>query len=73
MVVMKQVISGIPGLDEILGEGFTRPSNVIMGGIMGTGKTTFAMQSLFNAAREDEVCMYITAISEPIAMINNFM
>ncbi len=73
MVVMKQVISGISGLDEILGEGFTRPSTVLIGGIMGTGKTTFAMQSLFNAAREDEVCMYITAISEPIAMINNFM
>ncbi|MCL7413319.1 MAG: hypothetical protein M8353_06845 [ANME-2 cluster archaeon] len=70
---MKQVISGISGLDEILGEGFTRPSTVLIGGIMGTGKTTFTMQSLFNAAREDEICMYITAISEPIAMINNFM
>lgn len=70
---MKQVISGISGLDEILGEGFTRPSTVLIGGVMGTGKTTFTMQSLFNAAREDEVCMYITAISEPIAMINNFM
>lgn len=70
---MKQVISGISGLDEILGEGFIRPSTVLIGGVMGTGKTTFTMQSLFNAAREDEVCMYITAISEPIAMINNFM
>ncbi|MCL7475081.1 MAG: hypothetical protein M8352_03440 [ANME-2 cluster archaeon] len=70
---MKQVISGISGLDEILGKGFTRPSTVLIGGVMGTGKTTFTMQSLFNAAREDEICMYITAISEPIAMINTFM
>ena len=31
------------------------------------------MQSLFNAAKNDEICMYITALSEPIAMINNFM
>lgn len=31
------------------------------------------MQSLFNAAKNEEVCMYITALSEPIAMINNFM
>ncbi|MCL7415398.1 MAG: hypothetical protein M8349_04980 [ANME-2 cluster archaeon] len=70
---MKHVLSGIPGLDEVLGEGFSRPSTVLIAGIMGTGKTTFSMQSLFNAAREDEVCMYITALTEPIAMINNFM
>lgn len=31
------------------------------------------MQSLFNAAKNEELCMYITALSEPIAMINNFM
>lgn len=70
---MKQVISGIPGLDEILGGGLIRPSSVLIAGITGTGKTTFSMQSIFNAAKEDEVCMYVTAMSEPIAMINNFM
>ena len=73
MIIMKHVISGISGLDEVLDKGFTRPSTVLVAGVMGTGKTTFAMQSLFNAAKEDEICMYITAISEPIAMINNFM
>lgn len=70
---MKQVISGISGLDEILGGGFIRPSTMLIAGVTGTGKTTFTMQSIFNAAKEDEVCMYITAMSEPIAMINNFM
>ena len=70
---MKQVISGIPGLDEILGGGFIRPSVMLIAGVTGTGKTTFSMQSLFNAAHEDEICMYVTAMSEPIAMINNFM
>jgi circadian clock protein KaiC len=70
---MKQVISGISGLDEILGGGFIRPSTMLIAGVTGTGKTTITMQSIFNAAKEDEVCMFITAMSEPIAMINNFM
>lgn len=70
---MKQVASGINGLDKILDGGLLRPSIVLVAGAAGTGKTTFVMQSLFNAARNEEICMYISALSEPIAMINNFM
>ncbi|MCZ7404346.1 MAG: hypothetical protein O8C67_05370 [Candidatus Methanoperedens sp.] len=70
---MKQVTSGVKGLDKIMEGGFLRPSVVMIAGTAGTGKTTFVMQSLFNAAKNEEVCMYITALSEPIAMINNFM
>lgn len=70
---MEQVISGISGLDDIIGGGLVRPSIILIAGVTGTGKTTSTMQSIFNAAREDEICMYITAMSEPIAMINNFM
>jgi circadian clock protein KaiC len=70
---MKQVMTGIKGLDSILEGGFLRPSIVLIAGTAGTGKTTLAMQSLFNSAKKEEICMYITAISEPIAMINNFM
>jgi len=70
---MKAVTSGIPGLDEILDGGFTKPSTVLIAGTAGTGKTTFVMQSVFNAARDGEVCMYVTTLSEPVAMVNNFM
>ncbi len=70
---MKQVATGVNGLDKILDGGFLRPSIVLIAGSAGTGKTTFVMQSLFNSAKNEEVCMYITALSEPIAMINNFM
>lgn len=70
---MKQVSTGVSGLDAVLNGGFLRPSIVLIAGTAGTGKTTLAMQSLFNAAKKEEVCMYITALSEPIAMINNFM
>jgi circadian clock protein KaiC len=70
---MKQVPTGVKGLDRVLYGGFLRPSTVLIAGTAGTGKTTFVMQSIFNAAKNDEVCMYVTALSEPIAMINNFM
>jgi circadian clock protein KaiC len=70
---MKPVKSYISGCDDILGEGLNRPSIVLVAGIAGTGKTTFTMQSIYNAAKEGEICMYITAISEPIAMIHIFM
>ncbi|NJD51818.1 MAG: hypothetical protein FIB07_03020 [Candidatus Methanoperedens sp.] len=70
---MKQVITGVKGLDKVLNGGFLRPSIILIAGTAGTGKTTFVMQSIFNSAKNEEICMYITAISEPIAMINNFM
>jgi circadian clock protein KaiC len=70
---MKQVISGVNGLDKVLNGGFLRPSIVLIAGNAGTGKTTLVMQSLFNSSKNEETCMYITALSEPIAMINNFM
>jgi len=70
---MKQVITGVNGLDKVLKGGFLRPSIVLIAGTAGTGKTTLVMQSIFNSAKNEEICMYITAISEPIAMINNFM
>lgn len=40
--------SGIPGLDEVLGGGFLEGSVVTVGGPTGAGKSTFAMQFLYN-------------------------
>ncbi|NOQ33876.1 MAG: KaiA-binding protein, partial [Methanosarcinales archaeon] len=70
---MKQVPTGIPGMDQILDKGFTRPSTVLIAGTAGTGKTTFAIQSLFAAAKNGETCLYFSAISEPIAMLSGYM
>lgn len=70
---MKHIVSGIPGLDDILGGGFIRPSTVMIAGVAGSGKTTLTMQSIFNAAKENETSMYVTALSEPIAMVNSYM
>jgi circadian clock protein KaiC len=67
------VPSHIPNLDEILEGGFNKPSIVLVAGAAGSGKTTFAAQSLFNAAKAGETCLFISTLSEPPAMINNYM
>jgi len=70
---MKIVPSYIHKLDEILDGGFYKPSVVLVAGPAGSGKTTFAAQSLFNAAKSGETCLFISTLSEPPAMINNYM
>ncbi len=70
---MKTVPTGINGLDLVLKGGFNHPSTILVAGTAGAGKTTMAMQSLFNAAREGEVCLFISAISEPVAMMESFV
>jgi KaiC/GvpD/RAD55 family RecA-like ATPase len=40
--------TGIPGLDELLGGGFPRARSILLSGSCGTGKTTFAVQFLYN-------------------------
>lgn len=64
----------IPNLDGILEGGFDKPSVVLVTGTAGSGKTTFAAQSLFNAARSGEKkCLFISTLSESPAMINKYM
>jgi len=70
---MNIVPSYIPDLDEILDGGFNKPSVVLVAGAAGSGKTTFAAQSLFNAAKAGETCLFISTVSEPPAMINAYM
>jgi KaiC/GvpD/RAD55 family RecA-like ATPase len=44
------VKSGIPGLDEMLGGGFERRSAILLSGEAGCGKSTLALQFLYNGA-----------------------
>ncbi|MFH1394448.1 MAG: ATPase domain-containing protein [Candidatus Micrarchaeota archaeon] len=60
----KFVKSGIPGLDRVLGGGFLEGSITTIGGATGCGKSTFAMQFLYNGAtKHNEPGLYI-AIEE---------
>ncbi|HDN65784.1 MAG TPA: hypothetical protein ENF23_05775 [Methanosarcinales archaeon] len=65
--------SGIGGLDVVLDGGFHRPSTVLVAGCAGAGKTTLALQSLFNAARDEERCLFVAGVSEPIASLNRYL
>ena len=52
--------SGIVGLDDVLGGGFTRGCLFLLEGMPGTGKTTIALRFLLQGARANEPTLYIT-------------
>lgn len=52
--------TGIPGLDDILGGGFTRDRLYLVDGDPGAGKTTLALQYLLEGARGGEKGLYVT-------------
>ena len=57
---VRPVSSGIPGLDDILGEGLTADRVYLLEGTPGTGKTTLALQFLLEGARRGERGLYVT-------------
>ena len=52
--------SGIVGLDDVLGGGFTRGCLFLLEGMPGTGKTTIALRFLLQGARANQPTLYIT-------------
>lgn len=52
--------SGISGLDDILGGGFSRGHVFLLEGEPGAGKTTVGLQFLLAGARRGERCLYVT-------------
>ena len=67
-----RIESGIPGLDEMLEGGFPFPSTILVAGNPGTGKTTFALQFLFEGAKRGEQGLYFTTFSEPTQWMLRF-
>ena len=52
--------SGVNGLDEVLGGGFTPNRLYLIEGVPGSGKTTLALQFLFEGVRRGEPVLYVT-------------
>jgi KaiC domain protein len=59
-MIKERVLIGITGLDEMMGGGLIKNSTCAIIGTYGTGKTTFAIQFLFNGLENGEKCIYIS-------------
>src|SRR5687768_17880791 len=64
-VTIRQLPTGVPGLDEILGGGLPEFSFNIIAGAPGGGKTTLAHQIMFANAMPERPAVYFTVLGEP--------
>jgi len=64
-VTIRQLPTGVPGLDEILGGGLPEYSFNIIAGAPGCGKTTLAHQIMFANATPERPALYFTVLGEP--------
>lgn len=59
-----RISTGVRGLNEMIEGGLPFPSTLLVAGGAGTGKTTFALQFLFEGAKRGEQGIYFTTLSE---------
>src|ERR1700674_3946492 len=64
-VKIRQLPTGVRGLDEILGGGLPELSFNIIAGAPGSGKTTLAHQIIFANATPKGPALYFTVLGEP--------
>jgi circadian clock protein KaiC len=64
-VTIRQLPTGVRGLDEILGGGLPEFSFNIIAGAPGCGKTTLAHQIMFANASPQRPALYFTVLGEP--------
>ena len=71
-VKIKQLPTGVPGLDDILGGGLPEFSFNIIAGAPGCGKTTLAHQFIFANATPERPALYFTVLGEPAIKMLRF-
>ena len=64
-LVIRNVATGIPGLDAVLGGGLCEYSFNLIAGAPGSGKTTLVQQILFANATPERPALYFTVLGEP--------
>lgn len=62
---IRQLATGVPGLDEVLGGGLSEFSFNLIAGQPGSGKTTLAHQIMFALATPERPALYFTVLGEP--------
>jgi KaiC/GvpD/RAD55 family RecA-like ATPase len=69
---ISRVATGIPGVDRLLQGGLPFGTTTLLSGACRTGKSTFAMQFLYNGARlYNEPGVYITLEEDPEKLVEN--
>ena len=64
-------ITGIHGLDDILGGGIPRGNMVLVSGTVGTGKTTLTLEYLVRGAEQDEKSLYLSVTEASDKLLQN--
>jgi len=70
---MKQISSGTPGLDELLGGGFPARRNILISGSSGTGKTMLGMQFLNAGVAHGEAGLLISFEQDEDKLTEDFL
>ena len=63
--VIRNLPTGVLGLDSVLGGGMPEYSFNLIAGAPGAGKTTLAQQMVFANATTDRPALYFTVLGEP--------
>lgn len=63
---IERVVTGIPGLDDILHGGIPRRNVVLLSGGPGTGKSIFGQQYLYNGLRSGEPGVLVVLEEHPV-------
>ena len=64
-LIIRNIGTGVPGLDAVLGGGLCEYSFNLIAGAPGAGKTTLAQQILFATATPERPALYFTVLGEP--------
>ena len=64
-VTIEKLLTGVPGLDDVMGGGIPEFSFNIIAGPPGSGKTTLAHQIMFANATPERPALYFTVLGEP--------
>lgn len=73
-VSMDRVSSGVPELDNMLGnKGFYQGSSILVSGMSGSGKSSLAAHFIDAACRRGEKCVYVALEESPEQIKRNMM
>ena len=67
----KLISSGIGALDKALGGGFYASSTILISGLAGTGKSTFAAHFIAGACARGEKALFVTLEQSPDEILRN--